>query len=76
MDFDELRAQVDAIAQSVNDLQQSGISDRALVLLIQASCPLVSVSGRDRKPGTMMIRAVMDGLANLDEFVFPTEEDA
>lgn len=76
MDIEQLRTEVEAISKAVKKLRSSGISDRALLLLIQHSCPTVPRHGGGvaQRPSIKTIQAVIDGMDALDEFVFGDEQ--
>jgi len=72
--LDELKTQIDAIQHGVRLIRESGISEKALFLLIQRAAP--SFGGYNkRKPSIGMIRSVIEGMDALKEYVFPEEED-
>lgn len=74
MDIEELRQEVKAISASVTKLRASGISENALVALIQKACPSYLDSRRRIiKPSVKIIRAVMDGMESLEAYVFNME---
>ena len=73
--FEKLAEVVDAISVAVTELRESGISEAALVLLIQHASPGVGSRCQKKKPTTKEIRAVMDGMEALSEYVFPPEEE-
>lgn len=74
MNIEELKAEVQAISAAVTKLRHSGISDRALLILIQES---TGNAHRTRNGWTVVpkktIAAVMDGMQNLEDFL--TEEE-
>ena len=74
-DFEKLAEVVDAISVAVTELRESGISEAALVLLIQHAAPACGGKYQKRKPTQSEIRAVMDGMEALSEYVFPPEEE-
>ena len=77
MDIEDLRTEVEAISASVTKLRNGGITDDALEVLIQHASPSISTSGRrsQGKPTLTMIRAVMDGMESLEEYVFGGDDD-
>ena len=72
----ELREICIALAQAMEELKETGITKRALFLLIQQSAPTVpgSKSGT-RKVRLSEIEAVLEGLESLHEFVFGEEDE-
>lgn len=77
MDIEDLKTEVEAISASVTKLRNSGITDDALLVLIQHASPSISVGSRrsQGKPTLTMIRAVMDGMEDLETYVFGEEDD-
>ncbi len=72
--LDELRDQVEAIYVAVTKLRQSGVSEKALVTLIQENCSVVGPKWAKKKIGKPVIRAVLDGMESLSAYVFPKGE--
>ena len=69
--IEDLRPVVQGIQRAVRKLRQSGISDRALVLLIQHAAPRVpSRRGQQRMISREEIAAVLEGIEGLADFVF------
>lgn len=72
--LEELRPQVKEIARAAKAIRATGISERALLLLLQHSCGTVN-SGRGPKMiSQKVLTAVLDGMESLEEFVFEEEE--
>ena len=69
-DIELLREQVEAISDAVKKLRSSGISEKALVLLIQHASPTCGPRHDKTKPKATVIRAVMQGMENLEAYVF------
>ena len=74
-DIETLRSEVEAIHDAVVKLRDSGISERALLLLIHHACPGSTTRGPryGQKPSMSLIKAVIAGMENLHEFVFPDD---
>lgn len=71
-----LASKVEAITEGVSILRKSGISNRALTVLIQYSAPTVKDgSGTSRRLRLVEINAVLQGLDGLEDFIFKKEED-
>ena len=77
IDIDDLREQVRQISEAVIELRESGITERALIHLIQQSAPGDTSRGPryGRKPNKRVIQAVLDGMEGLEEYVFGEEDD-
>lgn len=73
MDIEELRETVDSINEGIMDIRNSGITDAALIVLIQEAAPIVSFGTSSKKPSKTMIKAVLRGLDNLQSYVFEEE---
>lgn len=71
LDVEELRDQVRRIAGGVSMLRDTGITDRALLLLIQHAMK----TDAGKRLNTRTISRVLDGLNNLEEFVFGNESE-
>ncbi len=71
IDLDELKEQIDAINTAVDKIAESGITYRALYLLVQAASPAV----RGKKIPIKMIEAVFGGFEGLKEYVFEGDDD-
>lgn len=69
VDLAQLKTEVRAISRAVKQIRSTGISEDALVLLIQHSAGFVGSKRVSRK----MILAVIDGMEGLSEYVFPPE---
>ena len=76
MDLEELRDTVDAIQVGIEEVRNSGISDAALITLIQEAAPTIVIGRTTKKPSKGMIRATLQGLDNLQSYVFGESEDA
>lgn len=72
--LEDLRKIVGAISKGVKEMRSSGISDAALVALIQEACPYITVRSQLKKPGKEMIRTVLVGMDGLEEYVFPSND--
>jgi hypothetical protein len=72
--IDELKAMVTSIDRGVKKLTKSGISRRALILLIQHASPQVGGNRSTRKPRVQDIEAVLSGMEGLREYVFGEDE--
>ena len=70
----EFKQQIESVQEGVRLIRESGISDEALFLLIQRASPSYGVRPA-RKVSIRMIRAVIEGMDALKDFVFPEEED-
>ena len=75
MTLEELSKEVKAISAAMKKLRGSGISERALVALIQHSAPNVGGRGGSSRIPTKIIRAVMDGIEDLEEFLTEDPEE-
>ena len=72
MTLEELQEQIKAISESVSTIRSSGLSERALLVLIQHACPAV---GRPpKRPSQKLIRQILDGIECLEDFVTEDEE--
>ena len=69
-DLESLEEEVKAISESVTKIRESGLSRRAIELLIQHSAPGLPYG---KRVSIKMIRAVMDGMEGLHEFLFSPE---
>ena len=65
--LERLAEVVDAISVGVTQIRKSGISERALAILIREASP--------SKVTLTQIRATLDGMEALSEFVFPPERE-
>lgn len=74
MNLQQLQKEVKAISQSVKKLRESGISERALIVLIQHSAPRIGGRNGYSTISTKLIRAVLDGVYNLESFLTEDEE--
>lgn len=70
----ELQAEVEAISKAALEIRQSGISERALHLLIQHAAPKVHGKYKSQPIPLHIIRGVLDGMEALESFVFDEEE--
>ena len=77
IDIDDLRVEVESIAEGVEKIRCSGITDDALIMLIQRAAPSITTGryNRTTKPSKKMIEAVLEGIEGLEEYVFGSEED-
>ena len=65
MTLDELQVQVEAISLAMCSLKDSGVSEQALILLVQHAAPTI----KGNRVPAKTIKAVMDGLADLNGFL-------
>lgn len=70
----EFKQQIESIQEGVRLIRESGISEDALYHLIQRASPTYGTRPA-RKVSIKMIRAVMDGMDALKEYVFPEEDE-
>jgi hypothetical protein len=77
MELEDLRTEVEAISASVTKLRNGGITENALAVLIQHASPSITTGSmcRTTKPSMKMIHAVMDGMEDLEAYVFGEEEE-
>ena len=66
--LEELRDVVEAISRNVEELRETGISERALLMLIRSASPSY---GAGKQVTQSQVQAVLDGMEALAEFVFP-----
>lgn len=71
IDLEELREQIEQIQKGVDTINESGINETALYVLVQHSIG----NYRGRKIPIHIIRTVFGGFEELQEFVFPEIED-
>ena len=65
MTIEQLQKEVRAISKAIAKIRKSGISDRALMLLIQASAGTVG----SKKVSMKLVRAIVLGIENLEDFI-------
>jgi hypothetical protein len=70
MDLEQLRETVETISEGVTEIRNSGITDAALIMLIQEAAPAITIGRVSKKPSKVMIRATLQGLENLERYVF------
>jgi len=77
MTLEELQEQVAAISAAVSELRASGISERALLILIQQAAPALRGAryGSYKKVPIRTIRAVLDGIEDLSSFLTTDNDD-
>ncbi len=74
--LEELRPVVESISESVEKIRQTGSSEKALLVLIQnASPPVLGRWDKPRKPNQKEIKAVLGGMEALEDFVFGDDHD-
>jgi len=70
-DILKLKGMLETVERMVKGIKTTGISDRALYLLIQAAA---GTGSRGRKIPMSTIRAVVEGMEAIREFTFPEED--
>ena len=70
--LDELRPQIAAIQKGVDQLRKTGVREQVLLLLIQRASPMIGVP--PRYPAIGAIKAVLEGMASLEEYVFGEDD--
>lgn len=73
--IEDLHKVVAAISEGVDRILQTGISEPALLHLIRNASPLVAGCRPEKKPTIGQIRAVVAGMAALEDYVFPVDEE-
>ena len=71
LNIEDLQKKISAIQKSVEKIRNTGISDKALCVLIQHSAPPLP---RGAKLTQKMIMSVIKGMESLEEYVFPTND--
>lgn len=74
-ELEQLREKVESISEAARKIRESGISEPALLLLIQHNAPSPYPKGPKygRKISKAEISAVIDGMESLADFVFDGE---
>jgi hypothetical protein len=75
--LDELKSVVKSIQAGVRKIRDTGLNEEVLLLLIQHASP--TVTGHKvprRKVKQQEVRAVLEGLDNLADYMFGEERDA
>ncbi len=71
MTIEDLQERVAAIQKTIEAIKTSGVSERALFLLVQHSAP--SVKGK--KIPVSVIKAVFDGMDGLEAFITAQDDE-
>ena len=74
--MEQLKEQIEAIGKAVGELRTSGINERVLLAIIQkaANRHYAKIKlYRDKPISLKAIKAVLDGIEGLTEYVFPEE---
>ena len=69
--LEDLKSDVQAIAEAVKDLKEFGLSEDILLIAIQRSAKKFHTGG---PIGVKHIKWILEGLENLDEYLFPHQE--
>ncbi len=71
MTIEDLQERVAAIQKTIEAIKTSGVSEKALFLLVQHSAP--SVKGKKIPVG--VIKAVFDGMDGLEDFITASDDE-
>ena len=70
--IEDLKNSIEDIHSAVNDIKNTGISEDALIVLIQNSAPKQGSRHQGYKMiGKTLIKDVLSGIENLKDYVFP-----
>ncbi len=70
-----LQKQIKALSKGINDLRATGINETVLYHALR-SCANKHYSNRYYKPiGTPVIKAVVEGIGDLEDYIFPPDEE-
>ncbi len=72
--MEQLKVQIEAIGKAVGELRTSGINEKVLLAIIQKAANKhhkISFRTQNRPISLKVIKAVLDGIEGLTEYVFP-----
>lgn len=72
--IDKLKEQISVLQKAIRSMKRTGLSENILYKAILSSANRYYKSTYFRKPITLkMIKAIVEGIENLEEYIFPPE---
>ena len=74
-ELEDLKSQIKAIQEGIRKLRKTGMNINLIYLMIQKASPHVGGRYKYTPVSVKVIKAVLDGIEGLYDYVFPPKED-